>query len=125
MGPVEVELRVDNSLKTGRFGISSQIKQTEPGRRPGTIVMPSGDRIELTEDENLIGRLNDCAVMISDTNTSRHHAKIHRAGSRFVIADLGSTNGTSVNGELLTSDHRLADGDIITVGSVNLRFEAS
>jgi hypothetical protein len=125
MGPVAVELRVDNTLKPGRFGIASQLKQAEPGKRPGTIVMPSGDRIELGDERNLIGRLGDCAVMISDGNTSRHHAEIHRAGSGFVISDLNSTNGTFVNGERLVADHRLADGDIITVGSVNLRFEAS
>ena len=125
MGPVAVELRVDNDLKAGRFGIASGVKQAEPGKRPGTIVMPSGDRVELTKDVNLIGRLADCVIIISDPNTSRHHAQISRSGSGFVIADLGSTNGTSVNGERLLADHRLADGDIITVGSVNLRFEAS
>ncbi len=125
MGPVAVELRVDNSLKPGRFGIASSTKQAEPGRRPGTIVMPSGDRIELSDDKNLIGRLDDCTVKISDGNTSRHHAQIHRAGSGFIITDLGSTNGTYVNGTRLMADHRLADGDIVTVGSVSLRFEAS
>jgi Protein of unknown function (DUF3662)/FHA domain len=125
MGPVAVDLRVDNSLKPGRFGITSQIKQGEAGRRPGTIVMPSGDRIELTDGRNLIGRLADCRIVISDGNTSRHHAEIHRAGSGFVINDLGSTNGTFLNGERLTGDRRINDGDIITVGSVSLRFEAS
>jgi len=125
MGPVSVELRVDNELKGGRFGISSQVKQAEPGKRPGTIVMPSGDRIQLMKDKHLIGRLADCVVIINDANTSRHHAQILRSGSGFVIADLGSTNGTSVNGDRLAADHRLADGDIITVGSVSVRFEAS
>jgi hypothetical protein len=125
MGPVTVDLRVDNSLRPGRFGIASQLKQPEPGKRPGTIVMPSGDRIALKEGKNLIGRLADCAVVLSDGNTSRHHAQIHRAGSGFVITDLGSTNGTFVNGEKLIGDVRLADGDIVTLGSVNLRFEAS
>ena len=125
MGPVTVRLLVDNDLRAGHFGIASQLKQAEPGKRPGTIVMPSGDRIELTDDEHLIGRLADCTVIISDGNTSRHHAKISRSGSGFVIADLGSTNGTSVNGERLIADHRLADGDIVTVGSVSVRFEAS
>ncbi|NNE13318.1 MAG: DUF3662 and FHA domain-containing protein [Ilumatobacter sp.] len=125
MGPVSVELRVDNSLKAGRFGIASQTKQAEPGKRPGTIVMPSGERIELVKDKNLIGRLPDCTVVIPDTNTSRHHAQILRVGSGFVIADLDSTNGTSVNGERIVADQRLADGDIITIGSVSVRFEAS
>jgi hypothetical protein len=125
MGPVAVDLRVDNSLKPGRFGITSQIKQGEAGRRPGTIVMPSGDRIELSDGRNLIGRLADCRIIINDGNTSRHHAEIHRSGSGFVINDLGSTNGTFLNGERLTGDRRVTDGDIITVGSVSLRFEAS
>lgn len=125
MGPVAVELRIDNGLRAGRFGISSSTKQAEPGKRPGTIVMPSGARIALAADTNLIGRLADCAITIADSNTSRHHAKITRVGSGFVIADLDSTNGTSVNGERVLADQRLADGDIITVGSVSLRFEAS
>lgn len=125
MGPVSVELLVDNRLKPGRFGITSQIKQGEAGRRPGTIVMPSGDRVELIDGRNLIGRLPDCRIVVADSNTSRHHAEIHRSGSGFVINDLGSTNGTFLNGERLTSDRRINDGDIITVGSVSLRFEAS
>ncbi len=125
MGPVNVALQIDNSLKVGRFGITSQIKQSDTGKRPGTIVMPSGDRVELVEGKNLIGRLGDCRVMITDGNVSRHHAQIHRAGSGFVIADLGSTNGTIVNGSRLVADHRLADGDTITIGQITLRFEAS
>jgi hypothetical protein len=125
MGPVTVEMRVDNQLKPGRFGITSQIKAVETGRRPGTVVTPSGDRIELGDGRNLIGRLADCAVIVSDGNVSRHHAVIQRAGSGFVISDLGSTNGTYVNGERLVADHRLSDGDRITVGTVALRFEAS
>ncbi|HWL41830.1 MAG TPA: DUF3662 and FHA domain-containing protein [Ilumatobacter sp.] len=125
MGPVSVELRIDNSLKSGRFGITSQIKAAETGRRPGTIVTPTGERIELTDDRNLIGRLADCTVVITDGNTSRHHAVIQRAGSGFVVSDLGSTNGTYVNGQRLVADHRLTDGDTITVGTVALRFEAS
>jgi hypothetical protein len=125
MGPVSVKLQVDNNLRPGRFGISSALKQAESGRRPGTIVMPSGDRIELTDDTHTIGRLADCTIVIADGNTSRHHARITRSGSGWVIADLNSTNGTYVNGERLPADHRLADGDIITVGSVSLRFEAS
>ena len=125
MGPVSVELRIDNELRPGRFGIVSGLKQTDPGTRPGTIVMPSGDRIPLDENSHTIGRLADCTVVISDGNTSRHHARITKSGSGFVIADLNSTNGTFVNGDRLTADHRLVDGDIITVGSVGLRFESS
>jgi hypothetical protein len=125
MGPVKVDLQIDNSLRPGRFGITSQMKQAEAGKRPGTIVMPSGDRIELGEARNLIGRLADCRIVIAEGNTSRHHAEIRRSGTGFVVNDLGSTNGTFVNGERLGTERRLADGDIITVGTVSLRFEVS
>lgn len=125
MGPVNVELQIDNQLRSGRFGIASQLKQADSGTRSGTIVMPSGDRVALVDTEHLIGRLADCTIVVSDGNTSRHHARISRSGSGFAIADLNSTNGTFVNGERVLADHRLADGDIITVGSVSLRFEAS
>lgn len=125
LGPVSVELEVDDQLRPGRFGVVSGTRQTEPGKRPGTIVMPSGDRIPLDGDTHTIGRLSDCTIVVSDGNTSRHHARIGRSGSTFVISDLNSTNGTYVNGERLIADHRLSDGDIVTVGSVSLRFEAS
>ena len=125
MGPVSVELRIDNSLKQGRFGISSQIKAGGGGTRPGTIITPTGERVELSDGSNLIGRLADCTVIVNDGNVSRHHAVVKRAGSGFVISDLGSTNGTFVNGQRLDTDHRLSDGDTITVGTVALRFEAS
>ena len=87
--------------------------------------MPSGERIGLTDEPNVIGRLANCRIIISDTNTSRQHAQITRSGSGFAINDLGSTNGTFVNGERVLGDRRLADGDIVTVGAVSLRFEAS
>ncbi len=125
MGPVSVELRVDNALKPGRFGITSQMKQAESGVHPGTVVMPSGERITLVDEISVIGRLSDCRIVIPDGNTSRHHAEIRRSGSGFIVVDLGSTNGTYVNGERLTVDRRLADGDTITVGAISLRFEAS
>ena len=125
MGPVTVDLRVDNSLKPGRFGITSQMKQAEAGVRPGTVVMPSGERIPLTAERSVIGRLADCTVVIADGNTSRHHADIRRVGNAFMVNDLGSTNGTFVNGERVTAERRLADGDAITVGAVTVRFEAS
>jgi len=125
LGPVSVELRIDNSLKPGRFGIASTLRANDDGRRPGSVVMPSGERIELGDGKTLIGRLADCDIVITDGNTSRHHAVIQRAGNGYSVADLGSTNGTLLNGERLAADHRLSDGDTITVGAVALRFEAS
>jgi pSer/pThr/pTyr-binding forkhead associated (FHA) protein len=73
----------------------------------------------------VIGRMSECDVTLSDSNVSRRHAEIRAAGTGYVLADLGSTNGTLVNGERLSAERRLADGDIISVGGTHLRFEAS
>ena len=64
-------------------------------------------------------------VPLNDANVSRRHAEFRSAGRNFVIADLGSTNGTKVNGNRIIGEHTLADGDIISFGGTHIRFEAS
>ena len=71
-----------------------------------------------------IGRLPDCEVTLSDPNVSRRHAEVRPFGTGFLVVDLGSTNGTRVNGATV-SEHQLKDGDAITVGATRIRFDAS
>jgi len=125
MGPVGVELVVDNSLRTGRFGISSQLKQASGGLGAGSLVLPSGERVSLGEATTTVGRLPECTITINDSNVSRNHAEIRPGTAAYIVVDLGSTNGTLVNGSRITAEHRLADGDIISFGSTHVRFEAS
>ena len=125
MGPVTVNLSVDNDLKAGRFSVSSQLKQAETGPGMGSIVLPSGQRVDLGEQVITIGRLPECMIAINDSNISRNHAEIRAGVSTFVVVDLNSTNGTLVNGTRIIGQHNLADGDIISFGSTHVRFEAS
>ena len=125
IGPVNVTLRVENSLRPGRFGIVSQLRQAPGGAYLGALVMPSGERIEIGQKTISIGRLAECEITLADQNVSRRHAEVRATPNGYVIADLGSTNGTLVNGERLQSDRRLADGDIVSVGATHIRFEAS
>jgi pSer/pThr/pTyr-binding forkhead associated (FHA) protein len=125
MGPVIVRLMVDNNLKTGRFGIVSYLKQAAGGLGPGSLVLPSGERITLGETVTTVGRLPESTISINDTNVSRNHAEIRTGTNAFVAVDLGSTNGTMINGMRIMSEQRLADGDIISFGSTHVRFEAS
>jgi pSer/pThr/pTyr-binding forkhead associated (FHA) protein len=60
---------------------------------------------------------------VTDTSVSRRHAEIRPSAGGWVIVDLGSTNGTRVNGAPVT-ERKLDDGDTITVGDAVLRFEA-
>ncbi len=125
MGPVVVQLLVDNSLRVGRFGIASQLKQASGGLGAGSLVLPSGERVALGERTTTVGRLPDCTISINDSNVSRNHAEIRPGTNTYIVVDLGSTNGTMVNGSRITAEHRLADGDIISFGATHVRFEAS
>ena len=125
MGPVLVKLMVDNNLKPGRFGISSQLKQAAGGLGAGSLVLPSGERVALGEHVTTVGRLPESTISINDTNVSRNHAEIRTGSAAYVAVDLGSTNGTMVNGVRIVGEQRLNDGDIISFGSTHVRFEAS
>ena len=125
IGPVHVALTVDNNLKTGRFGIVSQLKQAPGGVGAGSLVLPSGERVSLGEHTTTVGRLPESTITIEDGNVSREHARIAPGANGYIVTDLGSTNGTLVNGVRIVGQQLLADGDIVSFGSTHLRFEAS
>jgi len=77
---------------------------------------------ELVEGENLIGRGTECRVRILSEKVSRRHARVMVSGSRAVLEDLGSKNGTRLNGRRLGLPADLADGDQIMVGHEILVF---
>ena len=84
---------------------------------PGTIVR--------LESDVTFGRAGDVDVPLEgDPYASAHHALVfHRDGALYV-RDLGSTNGTHVDGNALVAEHRLRTGDELRVGETELRFEA-
>ena len=125
MGPVAVEMVVDNALKAGRFTVTSRMKEGGGGSGAGALVLPSGERVEIGQRAVSVGRLPECTIPLNDANVSRRHCEIHAVGSAFVVVDSGSTNGTKVNGLRIQGEHVLSDEDIISVGSTHLRFEAS
>lgn len=124
MGPVEVELVVDDRLRTGSFAIEGRLREGEGGSGAGSLVLPSGERIALREGVVTVGRLPECDVVLNDPNVSRNHAELRPQGTGFVVVDLRSTNGTRVNGVRIT-ERALQDGDEVTFGNTRMRFEAS
>jgi hypothetical protein len=125
MGPVQVELTADQDLKPGRFGVVAQLKRVEGGAGAGSLILPSGQRIPLGDRPVTIGRLSECTISLTDENVSRRHAEIRPGGRSYTVNDLGSTNGTMVNGTRIHDAHPLTDGDIVSFGSTYVRFEAS
>lgn len=83
-----------------------------------------GQTFILDGTEFSIGRDINNEFVINDTEMSRKHARIALSGPGFIIEDLGSTNGTFVNGQRLAGVHLLAAGDSISFGeNVNCSFE--
>ncbi|WP_426753047.1 FHA domain-containing protein [Myxococcus sp. Y35] len=82
-----------------------------------------GEEFALTEDEYVIGRATDNAICIPDTSVSRKHVVVRKGDSGWTVSDLGSGNGTLVNGDAISDETPLANGDVITLGDTELRFE--
>ena len=86
----------------------------------------AGDRrIALQKGENLIGRDPAAAICLDVAGVSRRHARIVVDQDGALLEDLGSRNGTSVGGELLTHPVRLRDGDRVCFGPMIATFRAS
>ena len=124
VGPVEVTLDTDESVNRGMFLVSGTVKEAAGGVAVGALVLSDGSRVPVADEPVTIGRMADCAIVLTDESVSRRHAEIRRLGSNIVVVDLGSTNGTKVNGAGI-KERRLNDGDTITVGATSMRFEAS
>jgi phosphoserine phosphatase RsbU/P len=75
------------------------------------------------EDEVVLGRHPECRVQLDSNMVSRKHARVVREGKRHYIEDLGSGNGTTVNGQQITSKVLLNHEDRIKLGPILLRFE--
>ncbi|OGO13199.1 MAG: hypothetical protein A2Z66_14900 [Chloroflexi bacterium RBG_13_66_10] len=75
----------------------------------------SGTRWPLGGQAFVIGRGADCDLVVPERQVSRHHARIRRAGEGFVVEDLGSRNGTYVNGAVVEQPVLLQDGDVLQI----------
>src|SRR5205807_9768205 len=71
----------------------------------------------------VVGRLDTCDVPVDDKSVSREHARLSRLRDGYVIEDLGSTNGTLVNGRRIDEAVILRAGDIVTIESIDFRFD--
>jgi FhaA, N-terminal domain/FHA domain len=130
VGPPEVEFEVDEGLGKGRFECVASFVEGEEELPPqpaaggrGSLVSVDGRSRVLDRPSMTIGRLPECDVVVDDAGASRQHAEVRRTDDGFVLSDLGSTNGTLVNGSPIR-EHLLEDGDRITIGETVLEFRS-
>ena len=93
-----------------------------------TIFVPEQDPIELDLDDRekiTVGRAPDCDIVVEHASISGNHAVFELAGDSYTLSDLGSTNGTFVEGAAIGTDSPLANGMRITFGTVEANFESA
>ena len=99
--------------------------EPEPEREQATLTV-GGRVVPISSERVVVGRSRECDVRVDDGNVSRRHFEIvHESPATWVVVDLGSTNGTEVNGSKVERRTALDDGDRITVGSTELVFGRS
>lgn len=123
VGPVTVVLTDADDLETGVFRVLGKAEPgevpPEPSLRSARIELP-GRTVELHQDQTVLGRGTEADVQLDDPGVSRRHALL-RLSPVPSISDLGSTNGTSVNGQRVT-EADLVDGATITLGETTVVF---
>jgi hypothetical protein len=137
-GPVRVSFEHDPDLKAGVFEIDSSIEKQAAARRPTPPAAPAaprrqptryqavldvdGRRYSLNSPSVVLGRSSEADILIDDTGVSRRHLEIRSRDGRTYAVDLGSTNGSYVNGQRVDSQAELTDGSMITMGRSRLTF---
>lgn len=90
--------------------------------RSGPRMVSSRGEWPLSEGPNVVGRDRDCAIRIDSVELSRRHAQVVMKDGVATVEDLGSKNGTHLNGLTVTQPVALEDGDQIEVGSVTMTY---
>lgn len=128
IGPVTVAFRESDELETGRFRVTSATVRGAVA--PATTVAAShrhplvdidGQRYLLTGPVTVIGRGSEADIIVDDPGVSRRHLEIRVTSDAVIATDLGSTNGTFVEGHQIPAA-TLVDGNTITIGRTRILF---
>lgn len=111
--------------KTGYAFCADVISESAPGAGSAMIELVwKRQFLPLTDGEHTLGRDADCWLVIDGSTVSRGHARIAVRGGAATVEDLGSTNGTFVNGKRIVDPTRLVPGDELTLGSEIMQVRA-
>ena len=118
-GGISIRLQNDPALSEGVVGIDSVNVKGEVAWTP--VLDIDGKRYPITKSRTIIGRGSDADITLDDTGTSRQHVEILWDGKRGQVSDLGSTNGSKLNGAPVTKSP-LPPDSIIEIGRTRIVF---
>lgn len=126
IGPAEVRLELDDALETGIFRVHSEaraavVNATAGAAAPGQPFLEiGGTAYPLVRAVSRLGRGTDADIRVEDPGVSRNHCEIV-LGTPAIMRDLGSTNGTTIDGSRVTQA-ALVDGSTIVIGTTSMVY---
>ena len=103
--------------------IAEPLEQRAQTRAETALLLMDGKRLLVGPAGITLGRSRQCDVVLDDPNVSRQHAEVRPRGGSWVLTDLGSTNGSRINGRPVEGSEVVRSGDEIELGATILRFE--
>jgi hypothetical protein len=103
--------------------LAEPLEERAHTRAPTALLLVDGHRMVVGPGGATLGRSRQCDVVLNDPNVSRQHAELRPRGSSWVLSDLGSTNGSRINGHPVERSEVVRPGDEIERGATILRFE--
>jgi Protein of unknown function (DUF3662)/Inner membrane component of T3SS, cytoplasmic domain len=103
--------------------LAEPLEERARAREETAVLLLDGKRLGVGPGGATLGRSRQCDIVLSDPNVSRQHAEVRARGGSWVLTDLGSTNGSRINGRPVEGSEVIRPGDEIELGSTVLRFE--
>lgn len=128
LGPIKVRFKSAETQSRGKITVAASTKKgavapatTSDATPQNPIIDVDGTRYILTGAITIIGRGSSCDITVDDTGVSRQHLELRVTPSGVIATDLGSTNGSFVEGHKITAA-TLLDGNTITIGRTRIMF---
>ncbi len=103
--------------------VAEPLEERARVRQQNALLLYDGKRLVVGPTGVTLGRSRECDITLSDPNVSRTHAEIRPRGGSWVLTDLGSTNGSCLNGTRIDRPEVLKPGDEVELGTTTIRFE--
>jgi hypothetical protein len=125
--PAQAESEPESSGRTMVYSaagrVAEPLEERARAKQERALLLLDGKRLVVGTEGVTLGRSRKCDIVLDDPNVSREHAELRPRGGSWVLTDLGSTNGSSVNGRRIDSPTVVKAGDELEIGTAGMKFE--
>jgi hypothetical protein len=110
-------------IYSGSERVRGAVEEARAQRSSRALIVVGGRRLLVPPRGAVVGRSRECEIVLDDEGISRRHFEVRPGPEGWTLADLGSTNGTRLNGRAIRGSEALRTGDRIRAGSTEISFE--